>query len=62
MNALSKLKLEYANKIDGIGEVSPIVKKLNYTTTSGLQLEVIPGKTTTVLGRYENDTKHILGS
>ena len=55
VNSLSKLKLKYANQIDG-----STVKKLKYKTTSGLQLEATPGKTTTVLGKYDKDTKYIL--
>jgi len=35
--------------------------ELDYITTSGLKLEVTPGKTTTVLGTYMDDTKNILG-
>ncbi|MBC1945358.1 hypothetical protein HCJ32_10310 [Listeria booriae] len=34
--------------------------KLNYKTTSGLTLEVTPGKTTTVLGTYKDDTGAII--
>ena len=34
--------------------------ELERTTTSGVHLKAAPGKTTTVLGSYSADTKHIL--
>lgn len=35
-------------------------KTLNYKTTSGVNLTSNPEKTTTVLGRYDSDTKNII--
>lgn len=34
--------------------------KLDYTPISGFKLEITPGKTTTVLGTYKDDTANIL--
>ena len=35
-------------------------KTLTYKTTSGIKLTSVPQKTTTVLGRYDSDTKNII--
>ena len=36
------------------------VQELTYNPTSGIKIKTIPGKTTTVLGRYGSDTKFII--
>lgn len=43
-----------------IQQVKNTIKKLKYKPTSGVEIKSTPGKTTTILGRFSEDTKEIL--
>lgn len=49
-----------AEELYNLKQFGSIKTHLNYTTSSGLTLTATPGKTTTILGTYNNDTKHIV--
>ena len=66
-NAINKVKDtvdNIVNKVDDAinkgGNSAGKVKKLKYKTTSGLTLEAIPGKTTTIIGNYGEDLQYII--
>jgi len=49
-----------AEELYNLEKFGSIKTSLDYTTTSGLKIQATPGKTTTILGTYNGDTKHIV--
>ena len=67
LDAMSEENVVASEKNDGIISENKLtdhqnkeVQELTYNPTSGIKIKTIPGKTTTVLGRYGSDTKFII--
>ncbi|WP_207644567.1 hypothetical protein [Clostridium nigeriense] len=58
---MKALELENSLKVvdKGVSKAGKI-ESLKYTPTSGVKLETTPGKTTTILGTYADDTQYIV--
>ena len=42
------------------GSSGTVITELEYVPTTGAKLTAVPGKTTTVIGSYNSDTKYII--
>ena len=56
-NPVSQQDLDFAQDV---GEISKGITQIEYTPSSGIILKANPDKTTTILGSFDKDMKHII--